>query len=165
MSVGGVVLAGGQGRRMGGPKARVELGGVALVDRAVATLEEAGCDPVLVADAGDDGPLFALLDPLGQLTTDDVVLLACDLPMAGPVVSRLPSNAVGVDPDGRVQPLCSRWRRLDLLDAVIAAVEQSERRMSTLVDALSPQQIPATADELLNVNTPADLRRASDKIS
>ena len=164
MTVAGIVLAGGQGRRMGRPKARVEIGGVALVDRAVAALEDAGCDPVVVADAGDDGPLFALLDPLGALTTDEVVLLACDLPVAGPVIARLCTNSVAVDPDGRVQPLCSRWRRTDALDAVIAAVEKSDRRMSAMVDALSPELVPATADELLNVNTPADLRRASDRL-
>ena len=164
MTLGGIVLAGGTGRRMGGPKARVELGGITLVDRAVSALEAAGCDPVVVADRGEDGPLFALVDPLGALATDEVVLLACDLPMAGPILPRLSTNTAAVDPDGRVQPLCSRWRRADALDAVIGAIERSDRRMSALVDALSPQLVEATADELLNVNTPTDLRRATDRL-
>ena len=48
MSVAGVLLAAGAGRRMGGPKALVELDGESLVRRGVRLLCEAGCDPVLV---------------------------------------------------------------------------------------------------------------------
>ncbi len=44
----GVVLAAGEGKRFGGPKAPFEYQGERLVDRAVRTLREAGCDPVFV---------------------------------------------------------------------------------------------------------------------
>jgi CTP:molybdopterin cytidylyltransferase MocA len=44
----GLVLAAGAGRRLGRPKALVEVGGELLVDRAVRVLHEAGCDPVVV---------------------------------------------------------------------------------------------------------------------
>lgn len=44
----GLVLAAGEGRRLGQPKALLEIGGVRLVERAVGTLRAAGCDPVLV---------------------------------------------------------------------------------------------------------------------
>ncbi|GAA3584204.1 nucleotidyltransferase family protein [Amycolatopsis ultiminotia] len=46
--VAGLLLAAGAGRRFGRPKALVELDGEALVQRAVRTLTEAGCDPVRV---------------------------------------------------------------------------------------------------------------------
>lgn len=46
MSTAGIVLAAGAGTRFGGPKAPYELDGERLVDRAVRTLREAGCDPV-----------------------------------------------------------------------------------------------------------------------
>jgi nicotine blue oxidoreductase len=42
------VLAAGQGRRLGRPKAAVELAGRRLVDRATATLRAGGCHPVVV---------------------------------------------------------------------------------------------------------------------
>jgi nicotine blue oxidoreductase len=48
VTVAGVVLAAGAGRRFGGPKALVSLGGELLVERAIRTASEAGCDPVLV---------------------------------------------------------------------------------------------------------------------
>lgn len=44
----GLVLAAGAGTRMGGPKALLELQGELLVERAVRTLREGGCDPVVV---------------------------------------------------------------------------------------------------------------------
>jgi CTP:molybdopterin cytidylyltransferase MocA len=44
----GLVLAAGEGRRFGGPKAPYLLDGERLVDRAVRVLREAGCDPVVV---------------------------------------------------------------------------------------------------------------------
>jgi nicotine blue oxidoreductase len=57
----GLLLAAGAGRRFGKPKALVELGGEALVTRAVRVLAAGGCDPVLVvlgADAERVRPLL-----------------------------------------------------------------------------------------------------------
>ena len=47
-STAGVVLAAGEGKRFGGPKAPHEVDGERLVDHAVRILREAGCDPVFV---------------------------------------------------------------------------------------------------------------------
>lgn len=44
----GLVLAAGEGRRFGGPKAAYVLDGERLVDRAVHVLRDAGCEPVVV---------------------------------------------------------------------------------------------------------------------
>jgi predicted DNA-binding transcriptional regulator YafY/CTP:molybdopterin cytidylyltransferase MocA len=46
--VAGLLLAAGEGRRYGMPKALVERHGRLLVERAAATLREGGCDPVVV---------------------------------------------------------------------------------------------------------------------
>lgn len=46
--VAGLLLAAGEGRRLGRPKALVEIGGERLVDRGIAMLRTAGCGPVLV---------------------------------------------------------------------------------------------------------------------
>lgn len=47
-AVAGLVLAAGAGRRLGGPKALLRLGGQPLVDRAAGVAMEAGCKPVVV---------------------------------------------------------------------------------------------------------------------
>jgi nicotine blue oxidoreductase len=44
----GLVLAAGEGRRFGSPKAMLRLGADLLVDRAANTLHDAGCEPVVV---------------------------------------------------------------------------------------------------------------------
>lgn len=44
----GLLLAAGEGRRLGQPKALVEIDGVRLVDRGVRMLREAGCSPIVV---------------------------------------------------------------------------------------------------------------------
>jgi len=48
MTVAGLLLAAGAGRRMGGPKALLELEGEPLVCRGIRLLAEGGCDPVVV---------------------------------------------------------------------------------------------------------------------
>ena len=45
--IAGVVLAAGAGRRLGRPKAEVMVGGRRLIDRAVSTLRDGGCDEVI----------------------------------------------------------------------------------------------------------------------
>ena len=46
--VAGILLAAGEGSRLGRPKATLELDGERLVDRGVRTLRDGGCTPVLV---------------------------------------------------------------------------------------------------------------------
>ncbi|MCI0686045.1 MAG: NTP transferase domain-containing protein, partial [Sporichthyaceae bacterium] len=59
--VAGLLLAAGAGRRLGRPKALVELDGVPLVVRGVRLLRAGGCDPVVVVEGAA---------PLGELLTD-----------------------------------------------------------------------------------------------
>jgi CTP:molybdopterin cytidylyltransferase MocA len=47
-SVAGVLLAAGDGSRLGRPKALIEVGGRTLADRGIATLTAGGADPVLL---------------------------------------------------------------------------------------------------------------------
>lgn len=53
MTVAGLLLAAGSGSRIGGPKALLELDGRTFVERGVAVLRDAGCDPVLVVIGAD----------------------------------------------------------------------------------------------------------------
>lgn len=60
--VAGVLLAAGEGTRLGGPKALVELGGVRLVDRGVRLLRDGGTAPVVVVTGA------AAVELLGVIT-------------------------------------------------------------------------------------------------
>lgn len=59
----GLLLAAGAGRRMGGPKALVELAGEPLVRRALRALQDGGCDPVLVVLGAAADAVRAVLPP------------------------------------------------------------------------------------------------------
>jgi len=48
VTVAGLLLAAGAGRRMGGPKALIEFAGEPLVSRGIRLLSAGGCDPVVV---------------------------------------------------------------------------------------------------------------------
>lgn len=120
-----VVLAGGRARRLGGAsKPDVEVGGVALLDHALAAVVDAShvvvVGPPQVARPGvatvledppDGGPVAGLaagLDALPADGPDVVVVLACDVPGAGRVLpallaaiaTDLTAADLGAGPDG-----------------------------------------------------------------
>lgn len=175
----GVVLAGGAGTRLGRPKATVVVRGRTLAERAVDLLRTR-CDPVIVVSrpgvplpsldvavvfdrTGVRGPMNALATGLAAVDTDDVLVLACDLPFTGPVLDRLLAAPVGTAVaarDDRLQPLCARYPRVPTLEACRKLGAQGVRRMTSLLLTLDATSIAAGADELFNVNTPSDLDAA-----
>jgi molybdopterin-guanine dinucleotide biosynthesis protein A len=167
----GLVLAGGAGVRFGGPKATAVLGGTTLVERAVAALASR-CGRVVVVGRpevplpvpsiddrpGPDCPLNALATGLAAVDAEEVLVLACDLPGAAPVLDRLVSGpSVAVDPSGRAQPLCARYLRRSALAAADALLETGNLRLLALLDLVAAVPVAATAAELHNITIPADL--------
>jgi len=51
--IAGIVLAAGEGRRAGGVKALLTMGGRTLLDRVVTAMREAGCENVIVVGGAD----------------------------------------------------------------------------------------------------------------
>lgn len=177
--VAGLVLAGGGGTRLGRAKAGVVMRGRTLVERSVDALA-ARCEPVVVVSRpgvllptldvpvvldreGARGPMNALVTGLSLLDADDVLVLACDLPFAGPVLDRLvaaPPGLAVAAADARAQPLCARYPRATTLAACERLIARGIRRMTTLLDELEATTIPVEGDELFNVNTAEDLEHA-----
>lgn len=186
----GAVLAGGEGRRFGGPKADEPVGGVSMVRRAVVSLSEVVDQVVVVSSrAVADAPVEILPDatpgtgPLGGLQTaldtaeerglDGAFLLACDLPLVdvallGRLLGALGEDDIAVAPQrlgGGIEPLCAIYR-VDARAAVLERLRSDDRSLHALFRdlggvALGPAELDARAGEaFLNVNTPADLARA-----
>jgi nicotine blue oxidoreductase len=59
--IAGVLLAAGEGTRLGGPKALVEVAGTRLVDRGVMLLRDGGTAPVVVVTGAVDVPLLGVI--------------------------------------------------------------------------------------------------------
>lgn len=179
----GCVLAGGPGRRFGRPKAGVLLLGRTLVERAVdALLERCGRVvvvsrpgvalpplpvPVVLDRPGPDAPLVALATGLAALEGEEVLVLGCDLPLAGPLLDELIAAppgipVVGLAPGGRPQPLCARYPRERTLAACERLLAVQALPVRGLLDSVGALGIEAPDDALLNVNTPEDLALAEE---
>ena len=91
----GFVLAGGKSSRMGRDKARLEIGGVSLMSRAVGLLQSVTGNSVIISssplhelsgsrivadDFPDWGPLGGIATALRISETDWSLVIACDLP-------------------------------------------------------------------------------------
>ncbi len=102
----GLVLAGGQSRRMGQDKALMRYQGRTLIDNASLLLQSASCDKVLISrnapgflndkieDAGPLGGVHAVLDALSQSDnhTDnpyELLVLPVDMPQMTPELLRI----------------------------------------------------------------------------
>ena len=185
MIVGGLVLAAGEGRRLGTPKALVEVDGRRLVDRAVTALRLGGCEPVVVVlgaartvvpDAhvvtnddwrtGMGSSLRLGLAALGAVDVTAVVVTLVDTPgVTGPVVDRLVTAcAAGADVavatyDGRPRTpvLLARnhWREVAELAVGDVGARAFLRTHPHLVRHVECGDV-GTSDDL---DTPEDLAR------
>ena len=181
-----VVLAGGQGRRLGGvDKPGLLVGGSSLIDTVLAA--SAGADRTVVVgpvrpvvrpvrwtreDPAGGGPVAALAAALPLVEADVVVLLAADLPfLDGATVERLAAAVVDdgvllVDDRGRDQYLCSAWRTASLRRALLG-VEPDGAPLRTVLEPLTaarlaPPDVPGRAAPWTDCDTPADLARARE---
>lgn len=168
----GAVLAGGEGRRFGGPKAAAAVGGVPMVRRVVDALAAVTPRVVVVSsnpvpEAGPSaasvipdvtpgkGPLGGLEAALREASVrglDGVLLLACDLPavtaeLLTSVVDALegvPAAAPSRE-GGGIEPLCAAYRA-ETLAAVERRLSSEDLSLHTLFKDVGGRAIPA--DEL-----------------
>jgi len=180
---GGVVLTGGESRRMGRDKAFVPVDGIPMAQRVADTLRGAGAQSVM-AIGGDlaglralgldarpdprqgDGPLGGLVTALELAAEPVVAVLATDLAWVPPavVVSLVERLGTEVAADvaaaltDRREPLCAAWRVDPCLDELAAAHLAGVRSVAAAMDRLAVADVPVDRDLLWNANTPEDLR-------
>lgn len=154
----GIVLAGGQSRRMGRDKAGLAFGGTSLVCWVAGRLgpacaevivvarsaaDCAGCGARVIGDRWPDaGPLGGLATGLDAVATPLAAAVACDLPF---VERALLCGLAGLAPDydavvpeiaGRAQPLCAVYRRTagQAAEAVLRRGDRSLHDLLALLD-------------------------------
>ena len=186
----GAILAGGQGRRLGGiDKSALVVGSVSILDRQLSLLREltphilivageaAGtpaADTTVVTDRmAGAGALGGLYTALVEAPTEQVLVIACDMPfLTAPFLARLAERGKGVDAalprDERGRhPLCASYDRR-IAAHLKARIDRGELRVGDALAGLDVRELgpdelaPFDPDGrlLLNVNTPADYERA-----
>jgi len=186
-----VVLAGGQGIRMGGNKPLRRLCGERLIDRAlrqaelwsdavaVAVRRSVQVQPInalLLADEPDvAGPLGGLISALefGRTLRCDFVLT---LPADTPLLPRdLPKRLLAIIGDGdcalassggRLHPACGLWRTTVLgeIDPYVRSGKRSLMGLAELVGFEKAEWLADPVDPFFNVNSAEDLTRAELEI-
>jgi molybdopterin-guanine dinucleotide biosynthesis protein A len=182
----GAVMAGGNGSRMGRPKADLQLNGRALIEYPLAAFADAGIEAVVVAKRATplpeldvpvwlerdepSHPAVGIVTALQRTPSDTMIVVGCDMPFVTPEVlsymATLP-DAIAVPFVGdSFQPLLGRYPRV--VAPSFAFGLGKDLPLQQVVSELGPHQLgeeelrPYGDPErmLFNVNTPDDLAKA-----
>ena len=177
----GLILCGGRSRRMGRPKADLDLDGHPLITRVHEAVAPVVDQVVLLGDCAalpeltrrpdpipEAGPLVALGHALPDHPADDWLICPCDMPdLRADLLARLfTSGAITAfhDPGrGTVTPLPLRLSA-EMRPVVAARVRDGCRAVRDLFECVPPDLVHLAPDEaraLVNLNTPDDVNRFS----
>jgi len=186
----GVILAGGQSRRMGRNKALMTLGGVRLIDRVVETMQHVCTDLLMVTNTPevyadlrlpmvgdvwpDKGSLGGIYSALYHATTPYCLVVACDMPFLQTsvlqyLVSQIETyDVVMPEVGGEPQPLHAIYGRA-CLQPIAQRLEANRLKIVGFLPDVKVRTV--TADELRlldpdlrafqNLNTPEDMAAAT----
>ena len=186
--ISGVILAGGESRRLGTDKAFARVGALCLIERVLAVLRGLTDDLVIVANDSRFEGLGARVVPdawpragaLGGVYTgvaaarhERSLVLACDMPFPNPGLLRfiiaLSAHHSAVMPrlDGLLEPLHAAYAR-STLQAMHALLSAGGRRIRDILPQVKVRYVSRPELELFdpehlslfNINTPADLQLA-----
>ncbi|MBF0568433.1 MAG: molybdenum cofactor guanylyltransferase [Nitrospirae bacterium] len=184
--ISGVVLAGGENTRFPSPKAFIEIGGEAIIDRSLrlmaALFDEIiistnqpemyfpKCE-VLIGDVSTQrGPATGILSCLLNIRNDRAFFMACDMPFVNPkLIALLASCSLNYDAVvpfhmGRPEPLIAVYHRriVPTLDKSIGdGVKSLAAILKTIntkyVEEEQLRRVDEDGRSFININTPADL--------
>ncbi len=179
-----LILAGGEGRRIGGSKPLRRLGGRTLIERALEKargwsdrIAIAARDPgqvgavgvpVLIDQPSLEGPLAALFSAC-QMDRPAVLTIACDTPfLPDDLMERLEAalgdkGAALAASEGRVHPACALWR-VSQLERLPAYAASGRRSLIGFAETIGHARVDWPSGLFLNINRPEDLAEAEKRL-
>jgi molybdenum cofactor guanylyltransferase len=182
-----VILAGGQGSRMGGNKALQNLRGRPLIDWVFAVVRPQSAEVLISANEnqtayahlgcpviadhlpGYAGPLAGLQAAMQQANCAWVASVPCDTPyLPQDLIARLctamgDAEAAVAVVAGRRQPAIALYRK-NVLPKLDAYLQRGERKVGGWLDTLHVNEaVFDDADAFTNFNSLAELEAANDK--
>lgn len=189
LSVPIVVLAGGQGSRIGGNKSERLLAGVSLLDRALAKAAKYSSSVMVSVGTGKctlppnigmlededfiDGPiagLAAALNFASDAKAEHVMIMPCDTPFLPDCLLQRMYNGIGASVvalsqyDRWLHPACSLWRTdaATVLPDYLARGRRSLIGFAETVGYVAVDWPIEDVDPFLNINTAANLLMAEE---
>jgi molybdopterin-guanine dinucleotide biosynthesis protein A len=186
----GIVLSGGENRRMGTDKAFLKVAGVPLIEHVLQSLQSVFHDIIIVTNAPERyaayrvnvvtdafdtrGPLTGIYTGLMRSSTEYNFIVACDMPYLNPaLISYMAGLVEGHDVvvpsiDGLLEPLHAVYRKR-LIPLIEEQIKHDRRRIRELFDQVQMRYV--TEQEIdrfdpkrtsfKNLNTPRDYEEAA----
>lgn len=187
-----VVLAGGEGTRIGGGKPLRRLGSERLIDRALRQARNwsdvvavsvrnssqfGDIDArILLDDPAVEGPLAGLIAALAFARSKDrntVLTIASDMPFLPDDLPQRLALAIGhyacalASSGGRLHPVCGLWRTSALaqVDRQLETGQRSLKSFAERVGSVAVEWPGGSKDPFFNINTAEDLAGAERRIA
>lgn len=176
----GIILAGGEGRRMGGEdKGWLEVEGLPLIKRAIRRLEPQVSEIIISANRNLDayqtlgkrffhdttpylGPLGGIAACLRQISTEYALVVPTDAPLiplnlVDLLKQQIPSKLILCEDNQRLQPLFGLYH-YSLADSIEHYLAAGERKLTLWCEQQQPARVTiGDTSAFTNLNTPADL--------
>lgn len=179
-----VILAGGEGTRIGGSKPTRMLGGRTLIDRALErarswsrevalaarSVEQVGEPgvPVMIDPPGLKGPLGGLASALG-VQRPQVLSIPCDMPFLPDDLPDRLAAALGhhdvalAASGGHVHPVCGLWRT-GMLAEIETYAATGRRSLIGFAEWVGYVSVEWPGDPFFNINSAEDLAEAEVRL-
>ncbi len=180
-----VILAGGEGSRIGGNKALRDLRGLPLIEWVIGVLLPQGTE-ILISANGDQtalqdlgypvipdllpgyaGPLAGLQAAMHHAVSEWIACVPCDTPflpddlLAQLMAAAGEAEAVVAVVNGKRQPAIALYRR-SVLPRLDAYLGRGERKVGGWLDTLQVHEaVFDDVDAFVNINSPEELDAAS----
>lgn len=178
----GIILAGGKSSRMGSDKGFVMYKNKAFIQHIIEAIQPLVNDIIIVSNNPDydifklkrvqdlienAGPLAGVYTGLHYTSTENNLLVSCDVPLINTETLKKLTEQINDDHDviqlesmGKTMPLIAMYKKRSK-DICFTLLQDGERRLRKALKSMSVKTITLTKEQEIyttNINTPSNLK-------